>query len=194
MTTKPALPPISIKFRHIGICTIDIARMEEFYTRMLGFTVTDRGHESGMDIVFLSRDPNDHHQIVLSTGRPEGLPNNVENPMFGPVINQISFLIGSLDDLKKMDAFLDAACPDVPRMHANHGNAWSVYVPDPEGNLIELYADSPWFCHQPTMQPLDLSQSNDEILAATEAVARNGRGFKPVAQWRAEIAREMGAA
>lgn len=27
----------------------------------------------------------------------------------------------------------------------NHGNAWSIYFADPEGNRIELYTPSPWY-------------------------------------------------
>ena len=46
--------------------------MEGFYTRLLGFTVTDRGQLQGaagpVSLVFLSRDPDEHHQIVLATG------------------------------------------------------------------------------------------------------------------------------
>lgn len=183
--------PASIRFRHIGLCTIDIARMEKFYTDVLGMTVTDRGHESGMDLVFMSRDPQDHHQIVLSTGRPHGLPQNAENPMFGPVINQISFQLDSLESLKEMSEFVDSVYGDGQRFSANHGNTWSLYVADPEGNLIELYADSPWFCHQPMMMPLDLSKSVEEIMQETEIIARSDADFKPHEQWRQETAKLM---
>jgi catechol 2,3-dioxygenase len=185
-------PPVALTFRHIGLCTMDLVKMEDFYTRVLGMTVTDRGHETQMDLVFLSRDPRDHHQIVLSSGRPVGLPSNADNPMFGPVINQISFQLGSLDDLKAMNAFLDREYPEGNRFYANHGNTWSIYVGDPEGNLIELYADSPWFCSQPMMKPLDLSLSKDEIFNSTEVIAREGEQFMPHEQWRSEIAKKMG--
>jgi catechol-2,3-dioxygenase len=182
---------IGMQLRHLGICVEDLPRMERFYTEVLGFTVTDRGHELNMDLVFLSRDPQDHHQIVLSTGRPKGLPMNAANPMFGPVINQISFHLPDLAELKRLDAHLQAAYPEGERMYANHGNAWSIYTPDPEGNLAEFYADTPWFCHQPMMQPLDLTAPEAEILSATEAVARSGAGFMPAEAWRKEIAAAM---
>src|SRR5215470_6649869 len=86
-------------FSHFGINVVDIKRMEEFYTRVMGFTVTDRGTTLGLDLVFLSRDPAEHHQIVLATGRPRELPPNTVNTMFGPVVNQISFRMGTLGDL-----------------------------------------------------------------------------------------------
>ncbi len=33
----------SIAFSHVGIHVTDLRQMENFYTRFLGFTVTDRG-------------------------------------------------------------------------------------------------------------------------------------------------------
>src|SRR3546814_11173944 len=72
----------------MGISCRDVGRMQQFYTEVLGFTITDIGHAEGMDLVFLSRDPNDHHQIVLAGGRPEEMPANTANPQLGPSINQ----------------------------------------------------------------------------------------------------------
>ena len=43
--------------------------MEDFYTRVLGLSVTDRATIRGADVVFLSRNPDEHHQIVLVSGR-----------------------------------------------------------------------------------------------------------------------------
>lgn len=186
-------PPVGLSFRHIGLCTMDLKAMEDFYTRILGMFVTDRGLEAQMKLVFLSRDPRDHHQIVLSSGRPADLPSNTDNPMFGPVINQISFQLGSLQDLKAMNEFLDREYAQGARFQANHGNTWSIYVADPEGNLIELYADSPWFCSQPMMQPLDLTQPVDAIMRSTEEIARNGQQFMPHENWRTQIAEKMKA-
>ena len=63
--TRPQLT-----FSHLGIFVRDLAAMADFYTTRLGFTVTDRGALPGVDLVFLSRDPDEHHQIVLASGRP----------------------------------------------------------------------------------------------------------------------------
>src|SRR3989454_11761324 len=82
MTSVPRL-----SFSHMGIFVTDIARMEDFYTRVLGFTVTDRGDldtpRGRLQFVFLSRDPREHHQVVMASCRPADLP-------FNP-FNQISF-------------------------------------------------------------------------------------------------------
>ena len=48
-------------FSHMGLSVKDMVKMEDFYTRVLGFTVTDRGNAGGMKLVFLSRDQLDLH-------------------------------------------------------------------------------------------------------------------------------------
>ena len=73
MTPLPA-----VSFSHFGLYVTDLARMEDFYTRVLGLLVSDRGKlPGGSDLVFLSRDPDEHHQLVLAAGRPPGLEFNV---------------------------------------------------------------------------------------------------------------------
>ena len=69
----------------------------------------------------------------------------------------------------------------------NHGNSWSIYCRDPEGNRLELYAASPWYVSQPFAHPLDLSQPIEEIMAATESLARQDPSFKPMSEWSAEM-------
>src|SRR4051794_13711601 len=81
-------------FSHMGMFVADIARMEDFYTRVLGFAATDRGLLGSRQFVFLSRDPREHHQIVLASGKPEPLA-------FNP-INQISFRMAEFAGLREM--------------------------------------------------------------------------------------------
>ena len=57
---------LNLMFSHFGLSVMDLPKMETFYTDFMGFTVTDRGGVAGLDVVFLSRDPLDHHQIVLA--------------------------------------------------------------------------------------------------------------------------------
>src|SRR5262245_43641561 len=121
-------------FSHMGMFAADIARMEDFYTRVLGFTATDRGDletpRGRFYLVFLSRDPREHHQIVLVSGRPEAMA-------FNP-INQISFRMADFAGLREMHRRL--AGEQVKDLYpVSHGNALSVYFLDPEGNRIELF-------------------------------------------------------
>jgi len=175
-------------FSHFGMFVHDIAALEAFYTGLLDFTATDRGQLPGpqgpRDLVFLSRNPDEHHQIVLISGRPEALD-------FNP-INQISLKADSLDTLCRMYRTLKAAgAANVNPI--THGNAVSIYVPDPEGNRLELYFDLPWYVSQPMAVPVDLDDEAT-LMQRLEAHARELPGFRPRAQWRAEMARRMGLA
>ena len=174
-------------FSHFGMYVTDIARMEDFYTRLLDFTVTDRGQLPGpngpMDLVFLSRDPDEHHQIVLIAGRPDAAG-------FNP-INQISLKADDLGTLRAMLHTLQReGLPGITPV--THGNAVSIYVPDPEGNRLELYVDLPWYVSQPLRLPVDLEPDDATLMARLEAHARSLPGFRSRAEWRAEMARRMG--
>jgi len=180
----------NIKFSHMGFSVKDIVKSEDFYTRVLGFTVTDRGNVLGMDLVFISRDPNDHHQIVLASGKPDNIPPNPFDRQFGSVINQISFNVASLDDLREIYSILKSENVQ-SIMPANHGIAWSIYCHDPEGNNLEFFVDTDWYFPQPFLVPLDFSKSDAEILAETEAVCRQQEGCEDYKDWRARFSKVM---
>jgi catechol 2,3-dioxygenase len=46
---------------------------------------------------------------------------------------------------------------------------------------------------QPVREPLELDRPEAEILRETEAFCRSRPGFKPMAEWRGEIARKIAA-
>jgi catechol-2,3-dioxygenase len=170
---------------HFGIHVTDLGRMEDFYTRVLGLLVSDRGAlPNGPTLVFLSRDPDEHHQLVLVTGRPADAAYNV--------VNQISFKLPSLTDLKAAHARLRETGYRDFRI-VTHGNAWSIYFPDPEGNRVELFVDTPWHTPQPFAEPFDLEAPEDVILAQTERICRSRPGFSSRAAWRSEQVARMAA-
>lgn len=178
-----------LKFSHIGFHVSDIERQARFYRDVLEFTETDRGFLDGpagpMELVFLSRDPDEHHQIVLITGRPA-------EPSFN-LINQISLKADSLQTLLQFHRRLqDADATEIRPV--THGNALSVYCRDPEGNRLELYVDTPWYVTQPCRVPAPFELPADELLAWAERHARTLEGFRPRAQWRSEMAQRMGVA
>jgi catechol-2,3-dioxygenase len=175
-----------LQFSHFGLHVIDMARMEDFYSRVLGFTVTDRGQlqrpGGAIDLVFLSRDPDEHHQIVLASGRPDASG-------FNP-INQLSFKTDTLGGLKALySSLLAEGLKEIAPI--THGNALSVYARDPEGNRLELYFDLPWYVTQPVAVPVDLTLPQAEIMRRAESHARSMPGFRSRAQWREEMARRM---
>ena len=173
----------SLAFSHVGLFVTELEPMRSFYTEMLGFTVTDEGELPGRRLTFLSRDPDEHHQIVLASGRPQDLPFNV--------INQISFRLDSLAELKALHGRLAADSARDLRP-VTHGMAWSLYFMDPEDNRIEVFVNTPWYVTQPYSEPFDITRPEQEILSATEVMCRDLPGFKPRAQWRRETAKRMG--
>lgn len=176
-----------LNFSHFGLYVHNMVPMEDFYTRILEFTVTDRGQLPGpagaRDLVFLSRDPDEHHQIVLMSGRPAHIDFNV--------INQISLKANSLATLRTMHRRLvQENVPDI--MPITHGNALSIYAPDPEGNRLELYLDLPWYVSQPLRVPVELSKTDTTLWSELESHARSLPGFRTRVQWRREMAQRMG--
>ena len=176
----PSVP--SLSFSHMGIFVTDVARMEDFYTRVLGFTVTDRGLLGSTTLIFMSRDPREHHQVILATGRPQAAA-------FNP-INQISFRMAEFTGLREMHRrLLKEQVKELSPV--SHGNALSVYFRDPEGNRLELFVDTPWYVTQPLRIPMDMQLADAELWAWAEAEARKLPGFRPVEQWRTEIEGRM---
>lgn len=183
----------NISFSHFGINVRDMERMEDFYTRVVGFAVTDRGSiaDLGLSLTFMSMDPNEHHQFVICTGRPDEMGGNKRGAFFGGPINQLSFRLASLDDLRIMYNRLAAENGEAELMAGTHGIAWSVYARDPEGNTLEFFVDSPWFIDQPFLEPIDLAKPDETLIAETEALVRDQPGFQPYADWRAALAKRL---
>jgi len=171
------------RLTHFGINVIDMDRMVEFYTRVMGLTVSDRGFSARLqgNLAFLTGDPTEHHQLVMVDSRQAGDTGNV---------NQISFQLNSLAELR---AARDRLAGEGIRLNpVSHGNAWSIYFEDPEGNLIEVYVHSPFHTPQPCGDTLDLDLDDAEIVRRTEARVKSLPGFKSHAEWSAEMTRKLG--
>ena len=163
-------------FSHIGLYVTDMASMVSFYTEVLGFSVTDRARIRENDVIFLSRSPDEHHQIVLVPGRASQSPSTV---------NQISFRVIALAELRRLHAQLVGL--GVSGINpTNHGGSWSVYFSDPEGNRIDLLAQTPWYV-PPISVSLDMSLSDAEIYSLTEAMVKRTPGHMPRTRWREQL-------
>jgi catechol-2,3-dioxygenase len=174
--------PPNAQLTHVGLYVRDMTAMVAFYTGLIGFVVTDSGQFGGRDLTFLSRRADEHHQMVLVTGRLAGGGDLV--------LSQVSFRVDDLDALKyfhRRALELGAAGME----GRNHGNSWSIYFEDPEDNRVEMYTPTPWYVSQPWRVALDLDEPNDAIEATTRALIEEGATWQPVATWRAELAARL---
>lgn len=181
--TDPAPPRLTLG--HTTLAVRDLEAMLAFYRDVLGFHVTNRGAPmpGAPDMVFLSQDPSAHHQIVMVT--------DVEPRDHGFVMSDhLAFRTDDLSDLRVIAARLDAV--DVEGViPIDHGNSWSLYFPDPEGNGLECFVDTPFHVAQPFADALDLSLDDGEIEAVTRSRLEAQPEFQPVEQWRAALARTL---
>lgn len=165
---------------HFGIYVTDLERMVAFYVEVFDLTITDRGvgRTFKNTLVFTSASHDQHHQLVIASGRPA-------EATFSTVM-QISFVVPTIGHIR--DVWQRAEARGATNIRGlNHGNALSVYMSDPEGNTVEVYIDTPFYVSQPHGDPLDLSKSDEDIMRETEAICRADPSFKLLPQWEADF-------
>jgi catechol-2,3-dioxygenase len=154
---------------HTGLWVHDLELMRDFYTRVIGLTVTDEDEDLG--IVFLSARPEEeHHEFVLQRGRTAG---------DGKLLHQISWRIDSLDDLKTFhQRFRDEGVQ--VQQEVTHGNAFGIYFFDPEGNRNEVYLRIERDVRQPFRKTLNLDLPPEEIhVEAQRLLDDAGPAYQP---------------
>ncbi len=172
----------------VGMLAIDLDALAAFYETELGYLVTGRGLRPAVgavpaaDVVYLTRDPDQIAQLVLVAGRPAELPSS---------INQVTFRVPSLPALREVCARMYDH-PEVDDYRpVDHGNSFSLYCNDPEGNTIELSRESAWYTPAPSAWPLDLSLSDEEVLKVSEARCHSVPGFMMRADWKARARSQL---
>ena len=169
---------------HSTIAVQDLEVMVAFYRDVLGFQVTNRGDAGdGTELAFLCQDPSQHHQIVLISGMPTPEHSFV-------MADHLAFRTASLDDLRVIgDNLASAGLEGV--IGISHGNAWSLYFNDPEGNGLECFVDSPFHVAQPYADGLDLGADDEEIEAVTRSKIESLPEFQPFDSWLADFAKRL---
>ncbi len=175
---------VKARLGHVGLNVSDFDKMQDFYTRVLGFTISDQGTPRGRRMVFMTLDTSVHHQLVLA---------EVEPDRGRPVLNQVSFNVDGLDELRRIHEILVAEEAVSNIAPTDHGSAWSVYFGDPEGNRIEFFMDTPWYVEQPQRKDLDLTLSNEDIHRVTEERFGHLETFQPYDDWRRDFAAKAGS-
>lgn len=129
----PAHPDTRIGHVHLKVADID--RSIEFYRDLLGFEVTQR---IGDQAAFLSMGGY-HHHIGLNTWESKG---GTPPPVGHTGLYHTAILFPSRVELARaLKKLMDADYP--LQGAANHGVSEAIYLADPDGNGIELYADKP---------------------------------------------------
>jgi len=175
-------------FTHAGFWVEDLNKMADFYERVFKMYRSDHGkinaHGLKAELAFLTRDPEEHHQLVFLAGKPKDLSFNV--------INQLSFRVKTLADLRSYWYLLREET-DVSEVYAfSHGNAWSVYFNDPEGNRCEIYLHTPWYVEQPFRAELDFGMTDEEIMEETKNEVFKYPTARPFEDWQKEVVDSLG--
>ena len=156
---------------HTGFWVDDLETMREFYTGVLGLTVTDEDADLG--IVFLSARPEqEHHEFVLQRGRTA--------PPRSKLTHQVSWRVDSLETILEFHRRFREAGVEV-QQEVTHGNAIGIYFFDPEGNRNEVYLRVDEDVRQPFRKSIDLEQSPQDVLAeAVRLLDDGGPAYRPV--------------
>lgn len=178
---------MKLRWSHVVLYVRDLEGMIAFYDEVLGFKVSDRGQIDpnlpGVDVAFLSQVESDHHQIAFAPVRGEDDSSPVDH---------FAFRVDSFADVKAMVDKLQADGRATDLNPLNHGNAWSIYFKDPEGNGLEVFCDSPFAVQQPQIKPWDLAMTEAEMLAQTKDQFAGEPGFEPMEDFYAERRRRFG--
>jgi len=174
---------MGMKLSHAFINVADLDKVVPFYTDILGFQVTDRGPIRGdTEAVFMSQDPDNHHQIAMA--------NTLKDGDGTPNLSHVAFRLESLEDLRALKKKLTSKGIDVGR-EVSHGNAWSLYFVDPEGNGIECFVDTPFHVRQPQVKPTDIDLDDAALLSKTEKDFGQEPEFGPYTEWQDALRRKL---
>lgn len=171
---------------HSTLAARDLNALKSFYCNVLGFEVTNYGPVPGdeQELVFLSQDPSAHHQIAMVGGAITGPSDFV-------MVDHLAFRTGTLDDLRVIHAnLLAAGIGEI--LQIDHGNAWSLYFNDPEGNGVETYVDTPFHVAQPYAGTWDITETNAQIEQTTRDNIKGEPEFQLMKDWSASFAGRLG--
>lgn len=133
--SQPYTAPAGARVGHVHLKVADLDRAIAFYSGVLGFGITQR---YGPRAAFLAAGDY-HHHIGLNTWESAG---GTPPPPGHTGLYHSAFLYPTRADLgAAIRAVLDAGIPLDGA--ADHGVSEAVYLRDPDGNGVELYADKP---------------------------------------------------
>lgn len=120
---------------HVVLYVTDLTRMADFYETTLGFRQIARQ----WPMALFSGGRTHHELLLIEVG---GAPKSAERAhSMGPGLYHIGFKIGNGPEAARQ-AFSELREKNVRIVGtADHGATHSIYILDPDGNELELYAD-----------------------------------------------------
>jgi len=119
---------------HLRLNVRDVRRATEFYTRVIGLELIERG---GDGYAFVSRG-RAHHMVALFK-----VDRTVRSGTSGTTgttgVDHVAFEVRGARAFARAFQALTAA--GVPLTTVNNGISWSIYFQDPDGNHLEIFRD-----------------------------------------------------
>lgn len=148
---------------HVGLAAKNPMELSRFYRDLFG--MTDVGHSPNTDdksgSAFLTCRPGQRHQDLVFF-------QETKDP-------HVAFSVASLAELRSWYAEIKGR--GLPILQAlYHGDSYALYFPDPEGHTIELCWPTGRTDADGLDEPIDLEQSEEELLAFAERLTRPPSG------------------
>ncbi len=123
--------PPHLGLRHVALYTAAYDEMKQFYVERLGFAV--EWEPDGDNVYLCSGSDN----LALHRAAPD-------RTMEGGPLDHIGLIVGAAEDVDRWAAYFDGhgiALHATPRTHRD--GARSLYVRDPDGNIIQIIHHPP---------------------------------------------------
>ena len=134
---RKAAPPADMPFDitrigHVVLKVTDLERSVEFYTKVLGFRVSDVYPETMMPGMVFMRCNNDHHGVAL-VGGATGEMKNIE-------LHHMAFQVETIDEVLKARDYLKAQGVRIMfEGRRRAGCQVAVEFLDPDGHFLEIF-------------------------------------------------------
>ena len=132
--TAPGVLPAALRLGPVRLAVTDLDRAIDFYTRIVGLTVSERRTEAAHAVAYLS---NGRENVIELQAEPDARPAGQHAGLYHVALNYDS----RLELGRTLQRIVDTGTPiDGASNHRTHE---AIYLPDPDGNGLELAWDFP---------------------------------------------------